>query len=129
MLDYLYSVFSVPLESVAPVRLFHLLFRDFLVDPDKRGANPFWVDEKATHETIATRCLELLSSHLKEDICDLKMPGTARADVELAVIDAHLPADVRYACLYWVHHVVQSRTRMTDGHQTFHFLNITSFTG
>ncbi|KAK3933654.1 hypothetical protein QBC46DRAFT_432098, partial [Diplogelasinospora grovesii] len=70
-------------------------FRDFLVDPNKRGTNPFWADEKAAHERIATRCVELLAGHLKEDICNLKMPGTARAGIEPAAISSHLPAEVR----------------------------------
>jgi hypothetical protein len=77
----LHSILRVPASAESPVRMFHLSFRDFLVDPNKRGTNPFWVDESATHERIATRCLELLSSsgHLRKDICNPKMPGTARA--------------------------------------------------
>jgi len=123
-LDLLHSVFSVPSDSRSPVRLFHLSFRDFLVDPDKRDNHPFWVDEKATHERIAARCLELLSGsgHLRKDICNLAMSGIARPDVDLAVIESALPADIRYACLYWVYHVEQSGARMTDSHPAYHFL-------
>ncbi|KXX73876.1 Vegetative incompatibility protein HET-E-1 [Madurella mycetomatis] len=99
-LELLHSVINVPTSVEAPVRIFHLSFRDFLVDPDKRDTNPFWVDEKASHERIATSCIELLDRHLKEDICDLRMPGAARADVKLAVVHLRLPAEVRWnACL------------------------------
>jgi len=123
-LDYLHSVLSIPSNSNSPLRLFHLSFRDFLVDPDKRDTNPFWVDEKATHDRIATRCLELLSGsgHLRKDICNLSMSGVARQDVDLAVIESSLPVDVRYACLYWVHHMEQSGAPMTDSHLAYHFL-------
>lgn len=55
------------------------------------------------------------------------MPGIARADVDPAVINSHLPTDVRYACLYWVHHLDQSRLAqekacITDDHQAYIFL-------
>ncbi|KAB5581153.1 putative WD-repeat protein [Coniochaeta sp. 2T2.1] len=120
----LHAVLDVPSRADSPIRPFHLSFRDFLVDSKKRGTNPFWVDERATHETIATKCAELLSSgdHLKKDICDLKMPGISRADVEPAVVKACVPAHVRYACLYWVYHLEQSNARITDHHHTYFFL-------
>jgi len=121
-LESLHSVFSVPASTNSPVRTFHLSFRDFLIDPDKCGTNPFWINEKATNEWIAVRCLSLLSNHLKRDICDLRMPGTARADVTLSVIDFHLPSDIRYACLYWIYHFQQSSIRITDSHQVYTFL-------
>lgn len=125
----LHSVLSVPPSDDSPVRIFHLSFRDFLVDPNKRDTNPFWIDERATHEKIANRCLELLSSgdRLKKNICNLDIPGMSRVDVNPAVINSHLPAAVRYACLYWVHHLEQSRPAegkacITDDHQAYIFL-------
>ncbi|OAQ74416.1 WD40 repeat-like protein [Purpureocillium lilacinum] len=41
-LDMLHAVLSVPETTDAPVRLLHLSFRDFLVDPGQRAENPFW---------------------------------------------------------------------------------------
>jgi hypothetical protein len=120
----LHSILSVPASAESPVRMFHLSFRDFLTDPDKRNSNPFWVDERATHERIATRCLVLLSGsgHLRKDICNLEMSGVTRMDVNPAIVESHLPADVRYACLYWVHHSEKSNTRIADTHQAYLFL-------
>jgi hypothetical protein len=116
-LECLHSVLNVPSSTKHPVRMFHLSFRDFLVDPEKRD-NPFWVDEKATHEQIAAKSLELLSSsgHLKRDICDLKRLGATRAGVTPSIIESCLPSEIRYACLYWVHHLEQSRAVITDDH-------------
>ncbi|RYP34750.1 hypothetical protein DL768_011039 [Monosporascus sp. mg162] len=91
----LHSVLNVPASIESPVRMFHLSFRDFLVDPDKRNTHPLWIDEKASHERITTSCIKLLDGHLKEDICDLRMPGTPREDVEPGIINSHLPAEVR----------------------------------
>lgn len=125
----LHSVLSVPTSAESPVRIFHLSFRDFLINPNKRDTNPFWIDERVAHEKIANRCLELLSSssRLRKNICNLDIPGMARADVDPTVINLHLPAAVRYACLYWVHHLEQSRPAegkacITDDHQAYIFL-------
>jgi hypothetical protein len=66
-LNTLHSVLSVPSKMDSPVRIFHLSFRDFLVDPAKRTTNEFWVDETKCHKRITKRCLELMSSgHLRE---------------------------------------------------------------
>jgi hypothetical protein len=119
----LHSVLSVPESIYGPVRLFHLSFRDFLVDPAKRENSPFWISEEATHEKIAMRCLRLLSSgsYLKEDICGLKISGAARVHVPVIKIHAALPAHIRYACSYWVYHLEKSGSNITDDHEAMEF--------
>jgi hypothetical protein len=96
-LDILNSVLSIPSGSKLPVRLFHLPVRDFLVYLNKRDISPFWMDEEATHEIMTTIYIKLLlgSCHLRKDIRDLGMSDIARLDVNLAVIELSLPADVR----------------------------------
>ena len=74
-------------DSLIPIRIYHLSFRDFLVNPAKRTTNEFWVDEIKYHERITKRCLELMSSgHLTRDICNLKMPGKNRIEVDTTVL-------------------------------------------
>ncbi|KZL64331.1 hypothetical protein CI238_03823 [Colletotrichum incanum] len=107
-LDMLHSVLDVPKNSASPVRLLHLSFRDFLVDPHYRDNNPFWVDEKQIHHQMVTNCIRIMRDHLREDILDLKAPGTPRSIVESLDIDGCLPSQVRYACLYWAHHAEQA---------------------
>jgi hypothetical protein len=104
--------------------MLHLSFRDFLVDKEMRGTNPFWIDEQETHERLATRCLDLLCSgkHLKQDICDLGWPGTRREDVDKEDINLRLPGEVRYACLYWTHHLEGSCLKISDSNRAFSFL-------
>ena len=123
-LDSLHSVLSVPCSADSPVRLLHLSFRDFLVDSDKRETNPFWIDTRECHMRIANRCLQILNSsgHLKRDICGLENPGKMRMEVDPDTIHTHLPAHVRYACQYWVHHLEQSHGRIRDGDHTHLFL-------
>jgi hypothetical protein len=70
-LGLLHSVLKIPESPDDPVRLFHLSFRDFLVDSEKRKDEEkyrFWVDKQETHERLATQCLGLLSSALREDM-------------------------------------------------------------
>lgn len=109
-LDMLHSVLSIPTDEDKPVRLFHLSFRDTLVDPDQRGKSLFWIDMPRTHLEIARRCIDLLSrlGVLRENICDLDGPGTFRSEIDVKVIEDKIPTDARYACLYWVHHIEQS---------------------
>lgn len=120
----LHSVLSVPISPQEPIRMLHLSFHDFLVDKEMHEADPFWVDDQETHERIVTRCLDLLRSgkHLKQDICDLGLPGTRRADIEQREVNLKLPGEVRYACLYWTHHLEASGLEIDDSHPVFSFL-------
>jgi hypothetical protein len=121
-LDSLHSVLSIPSNPDSPIRLLHLSFCEFLLDPYKRGKSPFWVDEKRRHEAIATRCIELMSGRLDENICHLEFPGKSRADIDHKRVEKYLPADVRYACRYWVHHLVEARRPIRDQDAVHTFL-------
>ena len=121
-LDLLHSVLSVPSSSDSPIQLLHLSFRDFLLDPDKRGSNPFWVNEKQTHEKMTANCMRIMEKHLHKDICGLQSPGISRAAIDPQTIDSSLPAEIQYACLYWVSHVQQGMNRVRDDDQVHDFL-------
>ncbi|EED24357.1 taf5, putative [Talaromyces stipitatus ATCC 10500] len=83
-LSSLHSVLSVPSSVDSPIRMLHVSFRDFLVDPDKRHANSFWVDETEAHKIITAKCLERMSQPgcLQENICNLRNHGTLRAEID-----------------------------------------------
>jgi hypothetical protein len=106
-LQLLHSVLDIPPNTTAPMRIFHESFRDFLICPYPEDIHKFSIDEKTTHKTLVVACLRLLSEsgHLKEDICELGVPGKPRNAVDQQTIDQYLPSEVRYACLYWVHHL------------------------
>lgn len=93
-LDSLHSVLNIPSNPDSPIRLLHLSFREFLLDPYKQGKSPFWVDERERHEVIAARCLELMSERLGENICHLEFPGKPRGDIDRKRVEKYLPADV-----------------------------------
>jgi hypothetical protein len=126
-LDLLHSVLNIPPDSNTPVRLLHLSFRDFLVDPDKgreQEKYPFWVDERQAHELLATQCLKLLSTGetLKRDVCGLRLPGTRRTEIDQQTIGACLSPEVQYACRYWVYHWKESKCLIRDGNLVCNFL-------
>jgi hypothetical protein len=123
-LDSLHSVLSVPNSEDVPVRLLHLSFREFLVDPQKQGKSPFWVGEKSTHNKLASCCLELMSgqSGLRQDMCSLVGPGVLRSEIDDGAVASSLPPELQYACRYWTSHLIQSKEHIVDGDTTHLFL-------
>ncbi|KAH6883935.1 putative wd40 protein [Thelonectria olida] len=121
-LDLLHSVLSIPSSDQLPVRLLHLSFRDFLVDPEKQGKNSFWVDEEDTHKKMAAHCLHIMDKHLHTDICQLVKPGTSRLSINAEKIQSHMPSELQYACLYWVYHMQQAEMAISDDSEVYGFL-------
>ncbi|KAF5707242.1 hypothetical protein FMUND_11200 [Fusarium mundagurra] len=70
----LHSVLEVPESLESPVRLLHLSFRDYLVDPENRETAEFWVDEIIAHRKLAEHCLRVMQGMLRENICGLSFP-------------------------------------------------------
>ncbi|SCN65137.1 related to S. pombe trp-asp repeat containing protein [Fusarium fujikuroi] len=118
----LQSVLEVPKTSEVPVRILHLSFRDYLVDPDLRGATDFWVDQEATHRRLSSRCLSLMSAMLRENICRLPFPGTSPSEVQGLDLHKFIPPELHYACHYWVHHYVSSHNGDCEVHEIYTFL-------
>ncbi|EMT67328.1 Vegetative incompatibility protein HET-E-1 [Fusarium odoratissimum] len=76
----LQSVLDVPKTPEVPVRILHLSFRDYLVDPDLQGAMEFWVDEKATHRRLAKK-------YSCEDLSDLVKDALRFIRTHFSIID------------------------------------------
>jgi hypothetical protein len=121
-LDGLHSVLSIPSDPSSPVRLFHLSFREFLVDPEKQEENELWINQGERHGVLANRCLERMCERLHENLCHLEPPGRLRDGIDRKTIDIYLSRDVEYACRYWVHHVKEASTIVRDGEEVHIFL-------
>ncbi|KAH0556398.1 hypothetical protein GP486_005680 [Trichoglossum hirsutum] len=123
-LGSLHSVLNIPNSEHVPIRLLHLSFREFLIDPQKQGNSPFWVGEKETHERLVSQCLKLMSSPngLQQNMCKLLNPRTLRSEIGEQKIAICLPPELQYACRYWVHHLEQSGGHIHDGDPTYLFL-------
>lgn len=121
LLGSLHSVLSISKTSTSPVRLLHLSFRDFLLDPEieKRW---FWIDEKLRHKEIFENCLRTMDRSLHRDICHQCEPGTPVSAIEPDCIKKYLPSEVQYACRYWVHHFEKSGGTIQDDDAADRFL-------
>ncbi|KAI0976336.1 vegetative incompatibility protein HET-E-1 [Xylaria arbuscula] len=120
-LDLLYSVLSVPSSPKEPVRLLHSSFRDFLLDPEKCD-NPFWINEKETHQQLVAYCLGIMSETLRADICNVGNPGTPVSSIGYDEVNDNLPPEVQYTCRFWPYHLEQAGWRISDEDQVWHFL-------
>ncbi|KAF8534301.1 WD40-repeat-containing domain protein [Trichophaea hybrida] len=104
----LHSVLDVPESQEFPVRLLHPSFRDFLLDKERCLNIPISINEKKAHNELFASSLNLMSKHLKRDICNLQLPGTFTSKVENNIVQNCIPLDVQYACRYWIYHLQQS---------------------
>ncbi|PHH84257.1 hypothetical protein CDD83_2239 [Cordyceps sp. RAO-2017] len=121
-LDLLRTVIDVPSSSASPVRLFHLYFRNFLLDPDNRDSSPFWVDKELTHAALAANCLRVMMKHLRQDMCRVNVPAIKRSDINSDMIQAQLPLELQYACIHWVCPVHGPAGRADNYEQVYTFL-------
>ena len=122
-LEDLHSVLDISNDENRPLRLHHPSFRDFLLDENRSKVSKFWVDEKQIHQSLADRCLRVMSSALKQDICSFRLPGELATNVDSSLIEKYLPPEVQYACLYWVHHLKEGGMKLNNNDQVHHFLN------
>ncbi|KAL7915798.1 hypothetical protein GGI35DRAFT_6797 [Trichoderma velutinum] len=118
-----------PLSSVldvqsadTPIKLFHLSYRDFLLEKksfsDNEGNGDYQdlrIEEPIVHRWLAEQCLRLLSTELHNDICNFQDPGVIRGDVKQETIERYLPHAMAYACIYWVYHVQEGKIVLQDG--------------
>ncbi|CAG9975909.1 unnamed protein product [Clonostachys byssicola] len=120
-LDLLHSCLNVPSEPELPVRILHLSFRDFLVDPSRKDQSIFWINQQVTHFQIAERCLDIMDRLLQRDICGTGR-NESRADLNDFQKERMVPNELEYSCLYWVDHLIEAREPLRDEHPVHCFL-------
>ncbi|WAO94541.1 Hypothetical protein NCS54_01212900 [Fusarium falciforme] len=121
-LKMLHSVLEVPGTLDSPVRLLHLSFRDYLVNPENKETLEFWVNEKLAHRNLAKHCLHVMHGALRENVCGLSFPGMRQSAVDALQLEKYIPPQLQYACLYWVHHQTKIDFESNDSHEIYDFL-------
>ena len=116
------SVLYVPLIEDHPLRILHPSFRDFLLDRRRCLDTRFYIDGKQRHIDLFRNCLEIMSTHLRQDICDLRDPGILITEISDHVIQSAIEADLQYACRYWVYHFQQGNSVREDTDRILQFL-------
>ena len=112
LLENLSAVISVPNNDTAPVEIIHKSFSDFLLRQKPGDIHGFQMSVSETHAMLASRCFERMQNTkigLKRDICDLRDFGKGANEVDEYVLNSAIPSDLRYACLFWVHHLQKLR--------------------
>jgi hypothetical protein len=112
IIEDLQSVLEVPEDPKSPIQLLHPSFRDFLVTTG-RAPDQFLINDAHTHQWLAGRCLDLMSSSLKSNMCNLR-PGSSRFKVLRKDLEKAISPELQYACYYWVEHLQLSLVPPTD---------------
>ena len=122
MLENLHSILDIPKGRARPIRLHHPSFRDFFLDTKRCTDRQLQVDRDRIHWALAHACIWIMSNKLKNDICNLHLPGTLASDVNKNQIEQFIPEELQYACSYWVQHLQESKNLLLDNGSVHLFL-------
>ncbi|EMD36770.1 hypothetical protein CERSUDRAFT_137033, partial [Gelatoporia subvermispora B] len=92
-----------------PVRIVHASVFDFLVNSAR--SEEFHIDIESAQRIVLERCLARMTSLLRFDICGLRNPSKLNLefpDLEDRIL-ACIPGDLKYACDFWVSHLLHIR--------------------
>ncbi len=93
------TLLNIPHDRNSPIRLLHPSFRNFILDGQRCSIN-----KDKIHGDVANKCLELMSTTLKRNICNLPTPSASPEEVESDQYHHNLPPSLHYACLYLFEH-------------------------
>ncbi|KAJ5337293.1 uncharacterized protein N7506_005315 [Penicillium brevicompactum] len=125
-LSAFHSVIDVPKCQHDPIRILHPTFREFLLDPSRRGDKFQFILAKDAHGYLLTGCFACLMSQLRRNILDISKPGAKAQKVSAGKINACISRELQYSSRYWWDHFQNSdnhsrtdssmhRTRMRPG--------------
>ena len=103
------AILDIREERHSPVRLHHPSFRDFLLNQNRCIDKRFVIDETEAHADLACYCMDVMSSELKRNMCDIRQPGRLIKDVSKQLIEQCVSEALQYACQYWVYHLHRSK--------------------
>jgi hypothetical protein len=92
------------------VRFVHQSVQDFL----KLSSDVFPRGLEVEHHAIFVRSLHLISKNLKRNIFGVNSPGLSVEEVRELEPDPSPLMTVRYACVYWVNHLRDSKCKSLD---------------
>ncbi|RHZ49195.1 hypothetical protein CDV55_100690 [Aspergillus turcosus] len=123
ILDQLRSVLAVPDDDASPVALFHLSFRDFLLDRARCPDPRICIEEQSAHGYLLDCCRELMAQRLTKDICHLCRPGTLKSEVQSQRVEECIPYALQYACRFWVTHLANAGVDLKEDDRVYTFLS------
>ncbi|KAL2833786.1 ankyrin repeat-containing domain protein [Aspergillus cavernicola] len=121
-LHSLHPILHMPTDHNTLVQFLRSHFEYFLL----HTTTTLRVEKYKMHKKIAARCLCIMESSLKENICDLPSNATEYKDIKDQTIDQCLTKDLQYSCCYWAYHLEQSNEPVSGeviGFLEQHFLH------
>lgn len=109
-LSALYSVIDVPDDHQKPIRILHPSFRDFMLNPKRCiiGQHRYAIVADELHESLVTRCFDILMSQLRRNPIHLTRPGSKARDTPAGLVDKYIPIPLQYSSRYWIDHILKS---------------------
>jgi hypothetical protein len=100
-------------DTNGAIRIHHLSFIDFITDtsPSHICPSQFLVDLEKANSQIASTCLNLMTTQLKFNICNLqtsRLLNTEIPDLQTR-IENSISAQLQYSCLHWSSHVTDTQ--------------------
>jgi hypothetical protein len=87
----------------SPIRLLHPSLYDFLTI---HAEGNFRIEVVSQHQMLATRCLHIMNSQLKFNICE--MGDSSGQHKEITDTAQYVSPGLRYACLSFVYHIAKA---------------------
>lgn len=98
------SLLFVPGNPTEPIRLLHTSIRDFLVDKDRCGSQPYWINAIKYHQQLAHLCLDQMTRHLRKNICNISDPSMDNLQIQ-DLVQRKVSETLRYCCRAWSVHL------------------------
>ncbi|KAK7676740.1 hypothetical protein QCA50_020316 [Cerrena zonata] len=99
-----------------PIRPLHASFGDYLTDVTRSGGQPWSLAKCDVDHDLVLRCFDIMSTQLRFNICNFETSGRLNRDYPdlKERIDKHISPQLRYASMYWWHHLKGTRTWQED---------------
>jgi WD40 repeat protein len=103
----LHSIFIVPESKSQFIRICHKSLADYLTDPSRCKDPRFYINPSVIHLELGTRCLQLMNTSLKMNICDLPR-YVMNVDIEDLGErrQKFIGGGLEYACRSWAKHLL-----------------------
>ncbi|KAK7684528.1 hypothetical protein QCA50_012475 [Cerrena zonata] len=99
-----------------PIRPLHASFGDYLTDVTRSGGKPWSLAGFDTNHQLVLCCFRVMSEQLRFNICNFETSGRLNKDyADLKErIEKHISPALRYASIYWWHHLKGIQTWQED---------------
>jgi hypothetical protein len=104
------SLFTGLTDSIQPVQIIHLSFRDFLTHRARSSSlhQRFFIDERDQSERLALLCLLVMNEDFKVRIRGTGyLTGQSETEGIPAIDESDVPEVLWYACRFWTEHITE----------------------